>query len=165
MMLTSVLKTKMAVHWDITFRVSVVSGNVKAITRLKVAPVLAGFVIVVTPVMMPTSVLATEWECGERSNLPLEGKNYCAAGDFRLAQARMVTIIDELMEKHRLVFGDAEDLQHAQKSFEAYRGYQCAAENKRIKEKPYYPMVLAQCKTRFTNIRIDELTHLLGQKL
>lgn len=115
--------------------------------------------------MTSAEVQATEWECGERSNLPLEGKNYCAAGDFRLSHANLMELFDELLEKHNLVFGDADALRHAQTSFESYRDHQCAAVNQRIRAKPYYPMVVSQCKTRYTNIRIDELKKMLEQEL
>lgn len=116
-------------------------------------------------VLLPMPAAATEWECGERSNLPLQGKNYCAAGDFRLSESNLIELLDQLLEKHRLAFGDADALQRAQESFESYRDHQCAAENKRIEDKPYHPMVVSQCKTRFTNIRIEELKQLQQQKL
>ena len=112
------------------------------------------FALVTTPAK---PLRAAIWECGERSNLPLEGKNYCAAGDFRQAEARLLKVLEALMEKHRIAFGDASDVSNAQNAFESYRDSQCMAENKRIEDKPFHPMIIAQCKTRLTNIRIDEL--------
>ncbi len=41
----------------------------------------------------------TKWECGERSNLPMEGKNYCAAGDFRQSEINLGKMLDALLEK------------------------------------------------------------------
>lgn len=100
---------------------------------------------------------ATNWECGERSNLPLDGRNYCAAGDFRQTEINLVKVFDALVEKHRVLFGDTSTLKRAQSAFESYRDHQCAAESKRAENKPFYPMIVAQCKTRLTNSRIVEL--------
>ena len=100
---------------------------------------------------------ATKWECGERSNLPIVGRNYCAAGDFRQSDINLEKILDALLEKHKASFGDAGALRNSQIAFESYRDYQCVAENRRIEEKLFHPMIVAQCKTRLTNLRIDEL--------
>jgi len=74
-------------------------------------------------------------------------------------------VLATLLEKHRAVFGDANALNNAQSAFESYRDYQCVAENKRIEDKPYHPMIIAQCKTRLTNLRLDELTRMQNQDL
>ena len=140
----------------------ILNGSNRSLPELAI--LLAGICLAVQA-LLPSAAQATEWECGERSNLPLQGKNYCAAGDFRLSQANLLELLDQLLEKHRLAFGDADALQRAQTSFESYRDHQCAAENKRIEDKPYHPMVVSQCKTRFTNIRIEELKQLQQQKL
>ena len=97
------------------------------------------------------------WECGERSNLPQEGKNYCAAGDFRQSSINLAKVFDVILDKHKAAYGNANALIDAQKAFESYRDNQCTAENKRIADKPFHPMIVAQCKTRHTNLRIDEL--------
>lgn len=102
-------------------------------------------------------VNAIEWECGERSNLPQEGKNYCAAGDFRQTEINMQKVFDALVRKHQHAYGDASALRDAQSAFELYRDKQCTAENKRIKDKPFHSMIVAQCKTSLTNLRIDQL--------
>jgi uncharacterized protein YecT (DUF1311 family) len=107
------------------------------------------------------SQAATKWECGERSNLPIEGRNYCAAGDFRHSEINLGKALDALLEKHKAAFGDASALSKAQSAFESYRDNQCAAENKRIEDKHFHPMVVAQCKTRLTNLRMDELNRML----
>jgi uncharacterized protein YecT (DUF1311 family) len=104
---------------------------------------------------------ATKWECGERSNLPIEGKNYCAAGDFRHSEKNQGKVLDALLKKHTAAFGDSNALSIAQSAFESYRDNQCAAENKRIENKHFHPMVVAQCKTRLTNLRIKELNRML----
>ena len=108
---------------------------------------------------------AAVWECGERSNLPPEGKNYCAAGDFRQSELNMKKILDVLLAKHKEAFGDISALSNAQNAFESYRDNQCVSENKRIEDKPFHPMIVAQCKTRLTNIRIDELKRMQAQDL
>ena len=108
---------------------------------------------------------ATVWECGERSNLPPEGKNYCAAGDFRQSELNMKKILDVLLAKHKEAFGDFSALSNAQNAFESYRDNQCVSENKRIEDKAFHPMIVAQCKTRLTNIRIDELKRMQAQDL
>ena len=108
-------------------------------------------------------VKATTWECGERSNLPQEGKNYCAAGDFRLSEATLAKILDRLLEKQQASFGDTTSLTNSQSAFEVYRDNQCVAENRRIADKPYHAMLVAQCQTRLTNLRIDELKRLQDQ--
>ena len=110
-------------------------------------------------------VSAAVWECGERSNLPPEGKNYCAAGDFRQAELNMKKILDLLLVKHKGAFGDISALSTAQNAFESYRDNQCLSENKRIEDQAYHPMIVAQCKTRFTNVRIDELKRMMAQDL
>jgi uncharacterized protein YecT (DUF1311 family) len=104
---------------------------------------------------------ATKWECGERSNLPMDGKNYCAAGDFRHTEINQSKALQFLVEKHKIAHGDASALNNAQSAFESYRDHQCIAENIRIKNKPFHPMLVAQCKTRLTNLRIDELKRML----
>ena len=68
---------------------------------------------------------ATVWECGERSNLPPEGKNYCAAGDFRQSELNMKKILDVLLAKHKEAFGDISALNNSQSAFESYRDNQC----------------------------------------
>lgn len=109
-------------------------------------------------VLLPTMpALATKWECGERSNLPLEGKSYCAAGDFRQSAINLDKVLDTLIAKHRQRFGSADALLQAQQSFESYRAHHCNAENKRVEHEPYHRMMVAQCKTRLTNLRIAEI--------
>jgi len=110
-----------------------------------------------------TTASAAKWECGERSNLSVEGKNYCAAGDFRQSEFRLQKAFDALLKKFSKTHSDVSTLTDAQNAFESYRDNQCAAENKRIEEKPYHSMVVAQCKSRLTNIRIDELRGMLEQ--
>lgn len=105
-------------------------------------------------------VNATQWECGERSNLPQEGKNYCAAGDFRLADSKLKRDFLALTGKYEQHYGNSDALTSAQDAFESYRDNQCIAENQRLADKAYHSMVVAQCKTRLTNIRIDELSRL-----
>lgn len=100
---------------------------------------------------------ASKWECGERSNLPVEGKNYCAAGDFRQSEINLAKVLDGLLAKHKVEIGGSSALSNAQSAFEAYRDNQCAAENRRNENKPFHPMIVAQCKSRLTNLRIDEL--------
>lgn len=112
-------------------------------------------------VLLAAPAFATKWECGERSNLPMEGKNYCAAGDFRKAEIYQEKELVKLRKKYKVAFGDASALASAQSEFEADRDKQCLAENQRIEDKPYHPMVVAQCKTRLTNLRIDELKLML----
>lgn len=113
----------------------------------------------------PLYVWATDakWECGERSNLPIEGKNYCAAGDFRQTEITLKKVLDDVLKKHKQVFGDATVLTDAQIAFESYRNKQCEAENKRVAHKPFHPMIVAQCKTRLTNLRINELNRMQQQ--
>ena len=108
---------------------------------------------------------ATIWECGERSNLPPEGKNYCAAGDFRQSELNMKKILDLLFEKHGGASGDTSALSEAQSVFESTRDSQCESEHKGSEGEPWHPMIVAQCKTRLTNIRIDELKRMQTQDL
>jgi len=107
--------------------------------------------------LLSASVGAKTWECGERSNLPQEGKTYCAAGDFRQSEINLQKILDVLLEIQQSTYGDALTLRKAQTAFESYRDSQCIAENKRIADKPFHLMIVSQCKTRLTNLRIDEL--------
>lgn len=106
---------------------------------------------------LSSSIGASKWECGERSNLPIEGKNYCAAGDFRQSETNLTKLLAVLLKKHQELYGDAALLSEAQSAFKSYRDSQCKAENQRIEEQPYHPMLVAQCKTRLTNLRIKEL--------
>ena len=111
----------------------------------------------------PMFTAATEWECGERSNLPIEGRNYCAAGDFRLADSKLEKLLDRLItrEKQVSVMAVAEQ-QEAHTGFKSHRSEHCLSKNTHLENKPYYEMVVAQCKTRLTNQRIKELQHKLG---
>jgi len=121
----------------------------------------AGHVLVtITFLTISTSLSANLWECGERSNLPQEGKNYCAAGDFRQSEINLAKILDGLLQKQQAKFGDNTALTNAQTAFESYRDNQCIAENRRIEDKPYHPMLVAQCQTRLTNLRIDDLNRI-----
>ena len=108
---------------------------------------------------------ASTWECGERSNLPQEGKNYCAAGDSRQSEINLQKVLATLLAKHKAAYGDSNALSKAQSAFEEYRDNQCTAENKRIADQPYHPMIVAQCKTRLTNIRIKELNRMIEKSL
>jgi len=105
-----------------------------------------------------------KWECGERSNLPIDGRNYCAAGDFRQSEINQKKVLDIVLKKHKDTFGDANALIQAQSAFESYRNKQCEAENIRVATKPFHPMIVAQCKTRLTNWRIDELNRMLQRQ-
>ena len=127
----------------------------KLFTELSMKPCL-----VVMSILLTTSASAVQWECGERSNLPQEGKNYCAAGDFRQSELNMRTVFDAVSTKHKISFDDASALSAAQSAFEFYRDNHCIAKNKRIEDKSYHPMLVAQCKTRLTTLRIDELNRL-----
>ena len=97
------------------------------------------------------------WECGERSNLPIEGKNYCAAGDFRQSEINLRKVLAVLADKHLTAYGDSNALAEAQKAFAMFRDNQCLAESRHIEQKPFHPMIVAQCKTRLTNARIAQL--------
>ena len=114
-------------------------------------------------IVQTTPASAALWECGERSNLPPAGKNYCAAGDLRQAETNLAKVLQRVLEKHKVKFGDTIAVTSAQSAFESYRDNQCTAENRRIEDKPFYPMIVAQCKTRLTNLRIDELKRMQAQ--
>ncbi len=114
--------------------------------------------------LLTTPANATKWECGERSNLPPEGKNYCAGGDFRQAESKLIKLFETLLVRYKDTYDDATAMNNAQIAFEAYRDNQCAAQTRRIEDKPFHSMVVAQCKTRLTNLRIDELERLQQQK-
>lgn len=105
---------------------------------------------------------ATEWECGERSNLPIEGKNYCAAGDFRLADSKLEKLLDRLALKETQASQQGTGLQAAHDDFKIHRSELCSSKNTHLEDKPYYAMVVAQCKTRLTNRRIKVLQHKLS---
>jgi len=130
----------------------------------RLAPFTASLCTLAISTLLTTSVVANKWECGERSNLPQEGKNYCAAGDFRQSETSLEKVLTAVLEKHSIEYGNANELSNAQSAFEVYRDKQCAAENRRIEHEPYHPMIVAQCKTRITNLRIDELKRMLQQK-
>jgi len=104
-----------------------------------------------------TAVDAAKWECGERSNLPIEGKNYCAAGDFRQSDIALTKLFSTLIERYQLADVDTSSLEKSQVAFEAYRENHCDAENKIIEKKSFHPMIVAQCKTRLSNLRISDL--------
>ncbi|OED40030.1 hypothetical protein AB833_12645 [Chromatiales bacterium (ex Bugula neritina AB1)] len=123
----------------------------------------ASFAVLALAAVLVSPAVASRWECGERSNLPPEGKNYCAASDFRQSEINLSKVLKSLMEYHKIEYGDASALSNAQNAFEVYRDNHCTAENRRIEDKPYHPMLVAQCKTRLTNIRINELK-LMQQK-
>ena len=114
-------------------------------------------ILMLATLLITTSVSANKWECGERSNLPLEGRNYCAAGDFRQTEFNLAKVFDKLVEKYQATAEDTSALIDAQTEFKENRDNRCTAENKRLEDKPYYPMMVAQCKTRLTNLRINEL--------
>lgn len=114
-----------------------------------------------TLVTEPTS--ATQWECGERSNLPAVGKNYCAGGDFRQSEFLLEKAFNALFKKHKAAGSDTSVLISAQSDFRSYRDNQCATENKHTEDKPFHSMMVAQCKTRLTKLRIDELKHMQQQ--
>ncbi len=103
------------------------------------------------------SAHAAKWECGERSNLPIEGKSYCAAGDFRQSETNLGKLLDALIARHHSKFGDAEALMESQRTFELYRDAHCTAENKRVEDQPFHSMMVSQCKTRLTNLRMQEI--------
>jgi len=113
--------------------------------------------------LLTTPANATKWECGERSNLSLEGKNYCAAGDFRLSESKLRKLLASMLQAHERAFGDTDAFSKAQAAFDTYRDNQCIAKNRRLENKPYHPMIVAQCKTRLTNLRIDELKRMQPQ--
>jgi len=131
------------------------------IATLKAVSMLVALLFCGVPLLSGTQLNASTWECGERSNLPQEGKNYCAAGDFRQSEINLQKVLAALLTKHKTAYGDSNALRSAQTAFEDYRGNQCNAENKRIASEPYHLMIVAQCKTRLTNIRINELTRML----
>lgn len=101
------------------------------------------------------------WECGERSNLPQAGKNYCAAGDFRQSEINLKKVLVALLRIHETKYGHIDTLNASQTAFDTYRANQCLAENQRIANKPFYEMIVAQCKTRLTHLRIVELERML----
>ncbi len=115
------------------------------------------FGVIAVVLIQTTSAGAARWECGERSNLPIEGKNYCAAGDFRQSEINLEKVLTVLLHRHKVAYDDVTALSKAQIAFRTYRDNQCEAENKRIQDMPFHPMIVAQCKTRLTNLRIDEL--------
>lgn len=129
----------------------------KAIKMLCIQICMTSIAIVFS--MSPAS--AMKWECGERSNLPQEGKIYCATGDFRLAETNLENVLNTLLAVHKSKFGNIDSLNASQAAFRNYRNNQCIAENQRVNDKPYYLMIVAQCKTRLTNLRIIELKTML----
>ena len=124
-------------------------------------PLFAAAVTIGVAAALSDVAVATEWECGERSNLPMAGKNYCAAGDFRQSAINLSAVLNDLLDRHQQKYGDTSELNASQIAFESYRDNQCIAENRRIENKPFHPMIVAQCKTRLSNLRIDELRRML----
>ena len=108
-----------------------------------------------------TNVNAALWECGERSNLPQQGKNYCAASDFRQSAHILKELFVALQNTHEQRYGDSKTLSEAQGAYAVYRDQQCNAENKCIEDEPFHPMIVAQCKTRLNNLRINEIKRML----
>ena len=101
------------------------------------------------------SALARKWECGERSNLPIEGKNFCAAGDFRQTEINLAKLLDALVAQENN--GTTSIMVDEHKAFEADREARCASDTATSADKPWHPMILAQCKTRLTSQRIEQL--------
>lgn len=100
---------------------------------------------------------AVQWECGERSNLPQEGKNYCAAGDFRHTEIKLQKMLEALIKDQKMSTDEAHALRKVHGDFESARDNQCEVDNKHNEDKPFHPMVVAQCKTRLNNLRLKEL--------
>lgn len=107
--------------------------------------------------VLPFTVVSNQWECGERSNLPQEGKNYCAAGDFRHSEKKLGKLLESLILVYQDKTGDASVITDSQRAFVNYRDSQCIAEAKHIENEPYHSMVLSQCKTRLSSLRIVEI--------
>ena len=133
-------------------------NNVAVKQRIKLS---LGLCVAVIAFVALKPASAAIWECGERSNLPPEGKNYCAAGDFRLADAELAMLFEQLLEIYQSSFEESAVLQQAQEAYLRYRQNHCIAENRRVLDKSYYDMMVAQCQTRLTNLRIDELQNIL----
>ena len=99
-------------------------NNVAVKQRIKLS---LGLCVAVIAFVALKPASAAIWECGERSNLPPEGKNYCAAGDFRQSELNMKKILDVLLAKHKEAFGDISALSNSQSAFESYRDNQCVS--------------------------------------
>lgn len=141
--------------------VKLVNDKVLTVNRIVILAVSINALAATSLISVTAS--GTKWECGERSNLSVEGKNYCATGDYRQSETELNKVFAALLEKYKVAFDDVMALNNAQNAFESYRNNQCNAENRRIEDKPYHAMVVAQCKTRLTNIRIDELERMQQQ--
>ena len=62
--------------------------------------------LVILLVVAPAaSTGAKTWECGERSNLPQEGKNYCAAGDFRQSKVNLAKVYNSMLDQYIAAYG------------------------------------------------------------
>ena len=65
--------------------------------------------LVILLVVAPAaSTGAKTWECGERSNLPQEGKNYCAAGDFRQSKINLAKVYNSMLDQYIGAYGNAD---------------------------------------------------------
>ena len=53
------------------------------------------WVAVALAALIATSAQAGKWECGERSNLPMEGRTYCAGGDFRQTELELGKVLKD----------------------------------------------------------------------
>jgi len=112
-------------------------------------------------VLHAATTSAGTWECGERSNLPIEGKNYCATGDFRQIESDLAALFNKITQDYTIRFGNTVELEKSQLAFLRYRDNHCIATSKRVADKPFYPMMIAQCKSRMSNSRIKELQQML----
>lgn len=109
------------------------------------------------PLASSASAQSAPWECAKPAELPQQGMNYCAAKRFERADAAL-NAAWTLIRPAALKAQDGSDpMLEAQRAWINYRDGQCDAEGLVFEGGSLEPFIVANCRTRMTQDRTQEL--------
>ncbi|MEO0635249.1 MAG: lysozyme inhibitor LprI family protein [Pseudomonadota bacterium] len=96
-------------------------------------------------------------DCSDPGNLPQQGMNYCAAKEFERADAALNAAWKLLRPTATKASDGSDPMLQAQRAWIRYRDGQCDAEGLHFEGGSLEPFIVAQCRTRMTQARTQEL--------
>lgn len=103
------------------------------------------------------TAMSQDWDCTNAGDLPQQGMNYCAAQDFKKADAAL-NAAWSLIRKDAIQASDGSDpLLAGQRAWLEYRDQQCDAESLIFEGGSLQPLIISSCRAHMSRDRTEEL--------
>ncbi len=122
-----------------------------------------------------TPAAAQDWDCSKADDLPQQGMNWCAYGDWQSADKALNALWPKVRKHMKSLDAESseyfpeqangdESLLKAQRAWIDYRDGQCEAEGAQFAGGSIRPLVTYSCLASMTRKRIEELNALMESR-